>query len=249
MRKSYFFLILICLISACAGQKDDFSVTTEDGREIQCTVYRPKAYGNTPALIIAPGSGYHRGLPLISMLGEEAAKRGFTAVTFDWGYFTAQTKPVAGYAAEYADIKAVTDHVKKMKNIDAGRIALAGKSFGSVIAYNHFLKDTDIDALLLLTPIIPDVDYETKLYPGLAEQERPITIILGADDADNCPLSQLYSTLNNGAKKIPAVVLPGDHGMNAGDYKDPAMREINDENINAAVVASLQWLSVMLKTY
>ncbi len=118
-----------------------------------------------------------------------------------------------------------------------------------MIAYNHFKSDEDFDALLLMTPVIPNEKYETALYPGLADMKRPAVIALGASDSDNCPLAQLYNTLNKGVDKIPVIVVPGDHGLNVGDWQAPEFQEINADNIAVTVQVLVQWMKAMTKTY
>ncbi len=130
MKKTLLWLTAVLLLISACGQSHverEVTVKTDDGREVMCTLYLPAQRDNMPVLVIAPGMGYHRGLPLIAELAKKAVKEGFAVMTFDWHYFSNNSKPEKGYLKEYGDIKAVTEYVKSMEGVDGERLVLAGK--------------------------------------------------------------------------------------------------------------------------
>ncbi len=245
------FAVLVLLYAALWGlSKDDVKISTSDGRSIQGTVYKPEAISSPcPVVVIAPGSGYHRGLPLVAGFAQRCAEEGMIAVTFDWHYFSEKGKISEGWVREKEDIAAVAAYARSLKETDKENLVLVGKSFGSVIAWNYFRQDKALKALILLTPVIPDEEYEAKLYPGLGEEKRPVVMGLGASDDDNGPLEQIYRTLDRCEKKIPVFILPGDHGMNVGAWDDSRYKGINEYNNQLAVDIALHWITVILERY
>src|SRR5688572_14848995 len=75
-----------------AAKVEEVKVATPRGVTLEATLHRP-GKGNGAAVVIAPGQGYHRGLPLTTRTAEGLAEAGFVALRFDWGYFTAKGKP------------------------------------------------------------------------------------------------------------------------------------------------------------
>ena len=62
-----------------------------------------------------------------------------------------------------------------------------------------------------------------------------------------CPLPDLYAALATTSGNVATVVVAGDHGMNVGDYKDPAFTERNAANIGTAVRATVHWMRLVLE--
>ncbi|HDS03332.1 MAG TPA: hypothetical protein ENN72_06440 [Firmicutes bacterium] len=163
------FTVLVLLhVSLWGLSKEDVIIPISDGRSIQATVYKPEVISSPcPVVIIAPGSGYHRGLPLLAGFAQRCAEKDMIAVTFDWHYYSQKEKISEGRVREKEDLAAAMAYVRSLKEADKESLVLVGKSFGSVIAWDHFRRDTALRALILLTPVIPDEEYEAKLYPGL----------------------------------------------------------------------------------
>lgn len=245
------FAVLVLLhVSLWGLSKEDVTIATSEGRSVQGTVYKPEVIQEKcPVVVIAPGSGYHRGLPLVAGFAQRCAEEGMIAVTFDWHYFSEKGKISEGRTREKEDIAATVAYARSLKEADKEALVLVGKSFGSVIAWDHFKGDKTLKALILLTPVIPSDEYEAKLYPGLGEEKRPVVMGLGASDNDNGPLEQIYRTLDRCEKKIPVFILPGDHGMNVGAWDDSRYKGINEYNNQLTVDIALHWISVLLERY
>lgn len=228
---------------------------------IPLDVHRPDgAAAPVPVVILAPGQGYHKDRPLIREIAEEAARNGIAAVRFNWAYCKLDSakgectgEPSEDLSAEAADLRAVLEYARGLKGVDRSGVLVAGKSIGSVVAWSVFRADTTLRAVLLLTPLCVERDSTVAgglrpavaaMYPGLAEETRPVVFVLGNRDRA-CPLPVLYDAAKD-AKTSPAVVvMGGNHGLELGEEsKGYAAR--NAANINTAAQAAVQWMRLAL---
>lgn len=198
-----------------------------------------------PCLIIAPGAGYHKDLPLIKNLAKESLKNGFAVITFNWDYFTDGEKASENYIQEIKNITDLIDFAHSNSNVDSEQIYVAGKSLGSVLAYRAVNKDEykdKIAGLILLTPIFPNEEFGLQLHQNIKDYNKPTFICVGSNDKANCDLKTLYSIFSESESKTSISVLPGDHGLNIEPYQSGVFSEINNQNINLAVKNTMQWL-------
>lgn len=238
--------LLIALSTLCAQLPvETITILTADKRELEASFYKNSSENKSPALLICPGQGYHRNLPLITEMAQMACKSGFNVLTIDWSYFTNKSKPSADLANESADLQAGIDYLVNNALCDTANLYLAGKSFGSVLAYDAFLNNSNLKALFLFTPLIRDQKSYKECYPDLKKQTRAISFIVGNNDSDNCPLDTLYKVASDFRSNVNMVVVGGDHGLNIGDYRDQKYIPLNNENINIAVSAAVLRLKVM----
>jgi hypothetical protein len=95
----------------------------------------------------------------------------------------------------------------------------------------------------LLTPVLPSAAAGEDYYPNLQYETRQVAFILGENDRDNCPLTELYKFLGTCAKAFPVVVLAGAHSFELGyDDKNPLQKQVNDYNTKTAVESTMFWL-------
>lgn len=231
------------------------------GEAIPVDVHWPAdAPGPVPVVILAPGQGYHKDLPLIREIAEEAARSSIAAVRFNWAYCRLDPakgectgEPSEDLSAEAADLRAVVDYARGLKGVDRAGVLVAGKSIGSLVAWSVFRADTTLRAVVLLTPVCVERDSTVAgglrpaaaaRYPGLAEETRPVVFVLGNRDRA-CPLPVLYDAAKD-AKASPAVVvMGGNHGLELGE-ESKGYRERNAANIRAAAQAAVHWIHVVL---
>ncbi|MBN1425343.1 alpha/beta hydrolase [Candidatus Fermentibacteria bacterium] len=230
--------VLLSLGLAAPDAAESVRVTTSDAREVECSIYLPAGADRAPCLVVAPGRGYHKGLPIFTDLAAQATAAGFAVFTFDWHYFSAGTAPSEGLVDEIEDLRAMIRHARRHDRVDTAYLMLAGKSMGSVLAAGVFAEDDSLAALVLLTPVIPTEDAVGQYYPDLLAERRPVLIALGEGDEANCPLPVLYGALAGAARRVPVVVVGGDHGLNIGSVGNPA----TTTNISAANAAIVQWM-------
>jgi len=241
-------LLAALVLAACAcdaASVDTPTISTSDGRSVEVSVYAPEATGRRPCLVVAPGAGYHRGMPIITDLAHQAAAAGLVVVTFDWEFFTGQSRPSEGFADEVADLEAVISFARRHPRVEPSKIVLAGKSLGSVVAHRVFAGDAGLVGLVLYTPLIRQPGALADLYSEAASGSRPVAMALG--DADpNCPLAVLYRALGAAQRQVPVVVVGGNHGLELGDGSDPATHGLTITNIQAANAAALVHVRLML---
>lgn len=204
----------------------------------------PKSSQKVPLIIIAPGNGYHKDLPLIKILADKAEKNNIAAVRFNWQFYSNKSKPSEKYAVEVND---VIDIIRKMKvhpQIDSQRVYIIGKSLGSVLAYRAALRDKNLKGIVLLTPIMPDTtgSYNEFYYPGILKEQRPVLFALGDNDADNCILKTLYKCASLMETTPDILVTQGDHGFNIEEYQEGKTSVKNDKNIDNITDLVIQWL-------
>jgi len=242
MYKTFVFLMILGLALSLFSQP--IEITGSRNQQLQADLQIPSSDTPLPCLIIAPGKGYHKDLPITNILAEKFSENGFISLKFNWDYHTQNGQPKQGYAHEIEDLKDIVSYVKTLPEVDTTRIYIAGKSLGTYISYNVFTADSTLAGAILLTPLVPNQEYGNNAYPGLKESNRNVAFIVGDKDYDNCPLKQLYTFVHNADADIPVIVVGGDHGLNIGSYKDEKYDEINLHNIETAVKAAVNQLLI-----
>lgn len=241
----YGILICVVLLLSSLWADGDITITGSRGQNLELSIAGAQPDAVRPCLILAPGRGYHKDLPILTDLAQQAAAAGYVTVRFNWNYYTTGGEPSVAVVNEQADLFDVIDYAKTMTGVDSTNIVVAGKSLGSVVAWWVFQKAPSLAGVLVLTPIMVNEQMANDYYHHLQEESRPVTIIVGAQDADNCPLPVLYDFLGARDVATPVVVVPGDHGLNRGPWDDASWVETNNANIHAANGAAVMWL----KTY
>ncbi len=218
----------------------------KDGKNvIQADLLLPAGEGKAPALLIVPGEGYHRNLAITAGLAESASASGWVTLRMDWRYYTASPAngtPSRDYQNEQAEMEAAVAFLKGHPRVDASRISVAGKSFGSIVAGRVFVNDPALRALVLLTPVCRGASDAPKNYQGLIADKRPIVVVVGAADSA-CPLPNLYYWAKDGGDRIATLAFPGDHGLLIGAGANAALAPRNQRNVDFAVNSAVQWLN------
>lgn len=246
--------LLVCLLGMAPllASAEDLKIKTPRGVEINVSITRPTSDARkAPALVVAPGQGYHMGLPLIKDLATKAAQGGFVVYRFNWNYFTSEPQglPSDDLSKEIEDMQAVIDYAKQDAQVDASKIVIAGKSLGTLVSYPIFVRDSSLLGLILMTPICTDPDTGKAIgeesYPAFATQTRPIAMILGNQDA-LCSVPMLYDFLKGTRGNVSVNVFAGGHSLTFGKPDDPANAERDARNIEAAVNATAQWAGILV---
>ncbi len=241
----YCILLIICAIYILLSLHTGLYAANDRNGLPDYDMTIPSGKGTSPCVIICPGRGYHKELPLIKNFAKLADVSGFATVRFDWTFFTTKGKPSDDGSTEMEDIEAVLKIVKANSRIDSTRIYIAGKSLGSLLAYATFNAHQSLRGCILLTPILPSADMGEEFYPNLTYEMRPIAFILGDKDQDNCSVTELYKVLSGCARVFPVTILTGGHSFELGyDDKDPYLKQANDFNVKTAVENAVYWLKV-----
>lgn len=212
------------------------------GEPLRHAIAYPQAQGKAPAVVIAPGQGYHMDLPLTRGLADAAVAAGFVAARFDWRYHAKGGEPAEDLASEVADLEAVLDRVKADPRVDPARVVLAGKSLGTMVAYRVLRKRPEVKGAVLLTPIFRSKESQETHYPDLPGLDRPVTFLVGDNDAGNCQLPVMYEAIAQvKAPLAKAVVVAGNHSLEVAPRGDAA----NGPNLRAATAIAVHWLGLL----
>lgn len=226
---------LLLFLVASPVLAEDIDVATTRGVKLKATLHVPKS-GNGTAVVIAPGGGYHKDLPLITTCADHLQKAGFVVLRFNWGYFTAQKRPSAGLANEQADLDAAIAFLKARK--DVKRILVAGKSLGSFVTVLRVAKRSDdVSGVALLTfPLHPpgQPDKPQREANELKKIKLPTLIVSGNADP-LCSLKSLYTFVTTLPAPPEIVITPGNHGLEEKNKKK------SKENIDLAARALTIW--------
>ncbi len=246
---------------AHASSVERTTARTSDGRDIDVQInvasYR---LSQVPAVVIAPGAGYHMDLPLLRELAEKFASEGFIAYRFNWDYFTKDPQngepslPTPDHPKEVLDMQAVVELAKKDGRVDASRIFVIGKSLGSRVAYRVFQQDSSLRAVVLATPICTEMDASgrpmnagDKNYPSLSSLGRPL--MMASSDADpHCQTEMLKAFV----APMPAIwlsIVGGDHGWNVCRGQGQVCEISNRANRQAGVGNIFTWIKGQLARF
>lgn len=226
--------LLICLILATQfshiALAENFYVVNADGARVSVVVDVPPGEGRFPAVVLAPGQGYHMNLPVMEATARALVEQGIAVFRFNWAYFTAEPKgePSDDLSKELRDLQAVLVAARKHPKVIANKLSVGGKSLGSVVAWRAFTADSELRSALLLTPVcsrVPKGESEPQSearenYPGF-EADRRLTLMVSGDKDPLCASSVLYEFAGTRASTARVAVVGGDHG-----YGNPALSGI-----------------------
>lgn len=217
-------LLLACApaLAADAPKATAATLSTPRGARLELTADFPPGAGPFPTLVLAPGQGYHMGLPALAQTAKALVAQGLAVYRFNWAYFT-QTprgRPAEDLGAELEDLQTVLRAARAELRVDKARLAVGGKSLGSLVAWKAMAADPALRAGLLLTPVcshVPQgqaapVNLIAENYPGLATETRPLALLLGSRDP-LCDTRLLYAFAAQAASPLRLGVVGGDHGF------------------------------------
>jgi predicted alpha/beta-hydrolase family hydrolase len=216
------FCAALLLLSAANAHAQATSVKRNDGVEVSAIIDLPMGTGKVPAVVLAPGQGYHMTLPAMELTARALAEQGFAVFRFNWTYFTAEPRrqPSPDLSVETQDLLAVIAAARAHARVDERTISVGGKSLGSVVAWRTFVADSRLRSALLLTPVCSRVPRGETVpkpearenYPGLESERRPSLWIAGDSDT-LCSTSVLYTFAATGPRATRVAVVGGDHSF------------------------------------
>ncbi len=183
--------------------------TTPRGAVVVAEEHRPDRPART-AVVLAPGRGYHRRLPLHKRIAERLAAAGFLVVRFDWAFTEAGGEASADLSAELEDLATVLERVQAHPWVE--HVVVLGKSMGARLAVRRASEDPSIEGVALLTPPVAH-EGQPMPWPGLealVERQVPCLVVVGDRDPW-CTLEDLAAFVDRWPSRPPVVVLPGDH--------------------------------------
>lgn len=249
----YPLLFILCGLCTAPAGATESTLTTPRGATVEMLVDLPDGPGPHPALVLAPGQGYHARLPLLERVSKDLVARGVAVVRFNWAYFVKDAKtgkPADDLATEVEDMQAVLAAIKKLPRVDARRIAVGGKSLGSLVSWRVFRDDASLRAGALLTPVCIDYRNDGKAdatldnYPKLSANTRPLLLVSGDTDP-LCPNRYLYSAAATIASGTRIVVPGGNHNFATKEGADPKLE--SDANLDVAVRTTVEFVAARLR--
>lgn len=253
MRLSKFIAcLLFSSVAAQAVLAETVAATNAAGEQLAVIADFPPGESKYPAIVLAPGQGYHMSLPAMEATARALTEQGIAVFRFNWAYFTAQPKgqPSSDLSKELQDFQAVLAAARKHPKVMAQNLSVGGKSLGSLVAWRAFAADSQLRSALLLTPVCSRVPKGETLprseakqnYPGLEAVQRLTLLILGDKDP-LCAPSVLYAHLAAGvaagsaARLARLAIVGGDHGYEDGRLPAAAAQAALKRNL--AAVSSL----------
>jgi dienelactone hydrolase len=245
-------LLLVTVPSAAASARQ---VATPRGEPIEVLVeYPARAVSKSlPTVVLAPGAGYHMRLPLLESLARALVKQGIVVYRFNWAYFVKD--PEKGTLskdrlAEIEDMNTVLELARRDPAVDKSRIALAGKSLGSIIAWRVLRSQPDVRGALLLTPVcssrpnkpvVPEAN-----YPEVAQETRRSAWILGDEDPA-CVPPTLFRLLASSGQPTRVNVVGGNHSFEHGPPGDKAAAASTSRTVELVTRLSVEFLETALR--
>jgi predicted alpha/beta-hydrolase family hydrolase len=240
-------------------------VSTPRGAPIEVIVTWPDPArhgpGPYPALVLSSGGGYHQRLPLQVAVAQGLAAQGVAVLRFDWAYRVrhgAQGQASAGLLDEEEDFATALAHARADPRIDARRIAVGGKSQGTMLAWRWFARDASLRALVQLTPLCSRPAEDGKpvrpvaeaRYPGFVESMRasgrPVLFVLGDRDP-GCLLEHLRPFAAPLGEQAHLAEVGGDHSLAHPQLPPPEADAALQGSIAAAVRAVHSFLAETLR--
>lgn len=225
----------LSLAGVGAQAQEAIRVPTPRGLPIEVIVDKPTGKGPFPAVILGSGSGYDMRKPILAKAAQALVAQGIAVYRIDWAYRVAGTPFAAeprDKKAQVEDMRTVLRLAQKDPQIDPARIALAGKSLGSVVAWQLLRVTPEVKGAILLTPVCDpreDAEAPAGFYPDLATESRPRLWVMGDVDPV-CPVPVLERYVAQGGRGDRIAVLSGDHG-----YKSPLHPERDERALDLAL--------------
>jgi predicted alpha/beta-hydrolase family hydrolase len=239
-------------LGAQAVFAEPISVATTSGGKISAIADFPVGDGKHPAIVLAPGQGYHMTLPAMESTAKASVEQGIAVFRFNWTYFSAEPKgqPSEDLSKELQDLQTMLAAARKHPRVLAQSVSVGGKSLGSIVAWRAFTADPQLRSALLLTPVCSRVPKgETKPkpeakdnYAGFDTERRPSLWISGdKDPLCAAPVMYAFAATSPGAARVAFV--GGDHGYENRLLPQAAAEVASKRNITAVSVLASSFVA------
>ena len=249
--------IAAALLVAQASIAENQAVITANGQRLSVIVDFPAGEGKFPALVLAPGQGYHMGLPAMEATARSLTEQGIAVFRFNWAYFTTEPKgqPSEDLSTELQDLQAVLMAARKHPRVEPKNVSVGGKSLGSLVAWRALAADSQLRSALLLTPVCSRVPKGETLprseaqlnYPGFDAERRP-TLWISGDKDPLCAISVLYGFIGARAETARVAVVGGDHSYENRALPAAAAETARRRNLAAVSVQSASFVAEVSST-
>lgn len=245
--------VLVLLSAAAARASDPIKIPTPRGAPIEVLEDRPAGNGPFPTVILGSGAGYTMKLPILERVAQALVAQGIAVFRFNWAYEVkdpghgTQSKD---RSAEIEDMTTVLALARKQSWVDPNRLAVGGKSLGSIIAWRVLRAEPDVKGALLLTPVCsppgPTATPPEANYPDVASEARPSAWVLGDHDVVcRTPILYRFVAAAGGPTRIDVVA--GNHTFeDSVQAKDPSAVARTDQTIELVARLSTEFVSSLL---
>lgn len=248
--------LVLALVAAATQAAELTTTATPRGAALEMQAEFPTGPGPFPVVVLAPGQGYAMHLPVLEQTARQLLAQGIAVYRFNWAYTTARPtrgRPAADLSTELEDLRTVLERARADARSDASRMAVGGKSLGSIVAWRALAADPALRAGLFLTPVCSRQEREAPQpqsvadtnYPGLVAMVRPVSFISGDRDP-LCAATVLYRFVAQTPGAARVAVVGGDHSFEARHLQGPAAASASARNLAAAALLSASFLAEVL---
>lgn len=252
-----FSALLATALLVHAARAEELSTLDASGTRLAIVADFPPGDGRHPAIVLAPGQGYHMALPAMEATAKALVGQGIAVFRFNWAYFTAQPRgePSDDLSRELRDLQAVLAVARQHPKVAATRLAVGGKSLGSIVAWRAFTTEAQLRSALLLTPVCSRVPKGETLprseapenYPGLVAERRSSLWIAGDKDP-LCAPTVLYGFAATGPGTARVAIVGGDHGYEDRALPAAAAEAARTRNLSAVSALAAGFVAESLGT-
>lgn len=236
------FISVLLITGVSVVQAEELVVQGPDGVRLHAIVDLPHGEGRHPAMVLAPGQGYHMTLPALEATAKALTSQGIAVFRFNWAYFSSDPRgqPSPDLSKELRDLQAVLETARVHPRVSAQHLSVGGKSLGSVVAWRALAANKDLRSGLFLTPIcsrlakgetVPRSEAMVN-YPGFDAEQRP-TLWVSGDRDPLCSPTALYGFAATGAKAARVAVVGGDHSYEDKQLPQAAAEAARHRNLSA----------------
>lgn len=219
-------LRLIPLVLACSGIAhpalgDTAHTATPRGAQLEVVADFPAGAGPFPAVVLAPGQGYHLALPALAQTAQQLVAHGIAVYRFNWAYFSSNPKagrPSDDLSNELEDLQSVLKMARAEPRVAQDKVSVGGKSLGSLVAWKALSSDPSLRTGVFLTPVCSRTsgaeaqDFSDANYPGVTAERRPVLFVAGDRDP-LCAPRVLYAFAARSHGNTHVAIIGGDHGF------------------------------------
>ncbi|MBI2749783.1 MAG: alpha/beta hydrolase [Burkholderiales bacterium] len=256
IRTTLYAAALVLLALHAPASADPTRVTTARGTQVDVVADFPSGVGPFPTVVLAPGQGYHMGLPAMEQTAKQLVGHGVAVYRFNWAYFSRDPKggqPSEDLSQELQDLQTVLTLARADARVAAGRIAVGGKSLGSLVAWQALRQDAALRGGLFLTPVCSRVldgqssptPQADENYPGITTEQRPLLFVSGDSDPLCAPPILLPFAARAGARSHVAIV-GGDHSFGNRGLSGPAFETSRDRNVHLVALLGASFITESL---
>jgi predicted alpha/beta-hydrolase family hydrolase len=242
MRRFSFLASVLLVLTGSNVRAESTFVPSPDGGRLPVLIDLPRGDGKFPAIVLAPGQGYHMTLPAMAATARALTEQGVAVFRFNWAYFSTEPKgqPSPDLSRELQDLQAVLNAARAHPRVSAQQLSVGGKSLGSVVAWRAMVSDKQIRSGLFLTPIcsrlskgesVPKSEAREN-YPGFEADQRP-TLWVSGDQDPLCSPTVLYGFAATGPKTARVAIVGGDHGYEDRTLPSGAAEAVRRRNLDA----------------